>query len=107
MKLELAEEPLEKKGLRGRPEEAQAQRGRVSPAAGKRYPLTLICAVWRVARSSVYASAVRASLAGNRDGEAPAAAPCQWRNEMSRFWRTKCPTGARVTSRLRLDLLCS
>ncbi len=27
----------------------------MSPATGKRYPLTLICAVWRVARSSVYA----------------------------------------------------
>jgi putative transposase len=26
----------------------------VSPWAGKRYPLTLICSVWRVARSSVY-----------------------------------------------------
>jgi putative transposase len=27
----------------------------VSPATGKRYPLTLICSVWRLARSSVYA----------------------------------------------------
>lgn len=27
----------------------------MSPATGKRYPLTLICSVWRVARSSVYA----------------------------------------------------
>jgi putative transposase len=27
----------------------------VSPATGKRYPLTLICSVWRVNRSSVYA----------------------------------------------------
>lgn len=27
----------------------------MSPSAGKRYPLTLICSVWKVARSSVYA----------------------------------------------------
>lgn len=27
----------------------------MSPATGKRYPLTLICSVWRVNRSSVYA----------------------------------------------------
>jgi putative transposase len=27
-----------------------------SPGAGKRFPLTLVCAVWRVARSSLYAA---------------------------------------------------
>jgi len=27
----------------------------VSPATGQRYPVTLICAMWRVARSTVYA----------------------------------------------------
>jgi len=31
-------------------------RGCVSPSTGRRYPLTMICAVWRVARSSVYAA---------------------------------------------------
>ncbi len=29
----------------------------VSPTTGRRYPLTMICAVWRMARSSVYAAA--------------------------------------------------
>lgn len=29
-------------------------RGKISPGTGRRYPLTLICAVYRVARSSVY-----------------------------------------------------
>jgi putative transposase len=32
-------------------------RGTASPATGRRYPLTLICAVYRVPRSSVYAAA--------------------------------------------------
>ena len=31
-------------------------RGRVSPSTGRRYPLTMLCAVWRLARSSVYAA---------------------------------------------------
>lgn len=35
----------------------------MSPATGKRYPLALICSVWRVARSSVYASQERAQRA--------------------------------------------
>src|SRR5690606_22927392 len=42
-----------KKGIHGRPEEAQAVRELVSPTTGKRYPLTLICSVWRVARSTL------------------------------------------------------
>jgi hypothetical protein len=28
----------------------------VSPATGRRYPLTLVCEVYRIARSSVYAA---------------------------------------------------
>jgi putative transposase len=39
----------------------------VSPSTGKRYPLTLICAVWRVARSSVYAC-----QAPDEEGPSPA-----------------------------------
>ena len=35
-------------------EEAAAMRGAVSCATGRRYPLTMICAVFRVARSTVY-----------------------------------------------------
>lgn len=31
-------------------------RSRVSPATGRPYPLTLICEVWRVPRSTVYAA---------------------------------------------------
>lgn len=34
----------------------------MSPSTGKRYPLTLICAVWQVARSSVYACRKRRSV---------------------------------------------
>src|SRR5690606_23425164 len=44
-------------GLRGRPEEAQEVRGMVSPSTGRRYPLTMICSVFRTPRSSVYALA--------------------------------------------------
>ena len=44
-----------KKGLHGRVEEAQGMRGRRSPGTGRRYPLTMICATYRLARSSVYA----------------------------------------------------
>jgi len=36
-------------------EEARAVKGRVSPATQRTYPLTMICAVYRVPRSSVYA----------------------------------------------------
>lgn len=35
----------------------------MSPSTLKRYPLTLICSVWRVARSSVYACREKASVA--------------------------------------------
>jgi putative transposase len=35
----------------------------VSPATGRRYPLTLICQVWRVPRSSVYAARLAAPAA--------------------------------------------
>lgn len=35
-------------------------KGRISPSIGRRYPLTLICEVYQVARSSVYAA--RASV---------------------------------------------
>lgn len=34
----------------------------MSPSTGRHYPLTLICAVWRVARSSVYACRKRLSV---------------------------------------------
>jgi Transposase IS116/IS110/IS902 family len=51
--------------LRGRVEEAQAMRAGVSPATGRRYPLTMICAVFRVPRSSVYAATtLRPAAAG-------------------------------------------
>src|SRR3989441_7697635 len=48
--------PHRKKGARGRVEEAQAMSGGVSPSTGRRYPLTMVCAVFRVARSTVYAT---------------------------------------------------
>lgn len=43
----------------------------VSPGTGRRYPLTLVCQVWRVARSSAYAAP---ALAG---GAAAKALPCK------------------------------
>jgi hypothetical protein len=46
-----------KKGLRGRVEKVQAVRGTVSPGTRRRYPLTLICHVFREPRSSGYAAA--------------------------------------------------
>ena len=39
----------------------------LSPRTGRRYPLILVCQVWRVARSSVYASSSPAA-AGEEDG---------------------------------------
>jgi transposase InsO family protein len=38
-------------------EEIPAMRATVSPSTRRRYPLTMLCQVWRVARSSVYAAA--------------------------------------------------
>jgi hypothetical protein len=38
-------------------EEIPAMRATVSPSTRRRYPLTMLCQVWRVARSSVYATA--------------------------------------------------
>lgn len=43
----------------------------MSPATGRCYPLTMICRVWRVARSSAYAARAPAALA--EDSGAPAA----------------------------------
>ncbi len=40
-------------------EEAQIMRMQVSPTTGRRYPLTLICGVYRVPRSTVYAAEAR------------------------------------------------
>ncbi len=36
-------------------------KSRVSPSTGRHYPLTMICAVWRLARSSVYAATTPAA----------------------------------------------
>ena len=38
----------------------------ISPSTGRRYPLTMLCAVWRVARSRVYATPPAALAAGRR-----------------------------------------
>src|SRR6266446_7242055 len=46
--------PHRKKGACGRVEEVEAMRGSVSPSTHRRYPLTMICGLWRRARSSVY-----------------------------------------------------
>jgi putative transposase len=54
MRLELAEHLIEKGGAYGRVEEATAMRRGLSPGTGRRYPLTMICAVFRVPRSTVY-----------------------------------------------------
>jgi putative transposase len=49
-------------------EEIPAVRTRMSPSTGRRYPLTMLCQVWRVARSSVYAptASPRGTLAARR-----------------------------------------
>jgi putative transposase len=47
-------------------------RARVSPSTGRHYPLTMLCEVWRVARSSVYAMARSALVpTGGRRGPRP------------------------------------
>src|SRR4030095_10334794 len=56
MGLELAEHLIEK-GRSGRVEEAAAMRGLMSPGTGRRCPLTMICTVFPVPRSSVYPTA--------------------------------------------------
>ena len=50
-------------------------RGRRSPGTGRRYPLTMICATYRLARSSVYATAPAAAAAapGKRGPKTPVA----------------------------------
>jgi len=54
-------------------EEVAPVKQRVSPSTGRRYPLTMVCQVWRVARSSLYATALSVSAppAGRR-GPKPA-----------------------------------
>lgn len=50
-------------------EEIPALRATQSPSTGRRYPLTMICRIWRVPRSSVYAAAESAperALPGKR-----------------------------------------
>src|SRR5215467_7766517 len=63
MRLELAEHLILKKGAYGRVEEAAAMRGTVSAATGRRYPLTTICAIFRVSHSTVYRRLAPASSA--------------------------------------------
>lgn len=63
MRLQLAQGLLEKKGIRGRAEEALQARAAVSPGTGRRYPLSLVCEVYRLARSSVYAALRRGTEA--------------------------------------------
>src|SRR3989442_5433872 len=63
--------PHRKKGLRGRVEEARAMKGRVSPGTQRLYPLTMICAVYRVPRSSVYAAGAPPSSAAGAKKPGP------------------------------------
>src|SRR3989442_970923 len=58
--------PHRKKGAHGRVEEAAAMRGAMSSGTGRRYPLTMICAVFRVPRSTVYRTTAPAALAAPR-----------------------------------------
>src|SRR5690625_4139967 len=66
MRLELAEILIEKRGFTDDSQEAQEMRGMVSPSTDRRYPLTMICSVFRTARSSVYAAA---AMGGGRAAE--------------------------------------
>jgi transposase InsO family protein len=52
-------------------EEIPAMRATVSPSTRRRYPLTMLCQVWRVARSSVYAAAAPRAPAPARSKRGP------------------------------------
>jgi len=52
-------------------EEARAMKGRVSPGTQRPYPLTMICAVYRVPRSSVYAAGAPPSSAAGAQKPGP------------------------------------
>ena len=52
-------------------EEIPAMRATVSPSTRRRYPLTMLCQVWRVARSSVYAAAAPREAAPARSKRGP------------------------------------
>jgi len=52
-------------------EEARAVKGRVSPGTQRPYPLTMICAVYRVPRSSVYAAPGTPELGGGGEEAGP------------------------------------
>src|SRR2546422_5094214 len=86
--------PHRKKGLHGRVEEAQRMKQERSPGTGRRYPLTMICPIYRLAPPSVSATLPRPSrgAAGergpqNQGGDAglvggvpagPCAGPLHW-----------------------------
>lgn len=55
--------PHRKKGSHGRLKEAAAMRHGVRPGTGRRYPLTMICAVFRVPGSTVYLTLAPAPVA--------------------------------------------
>ena len=52
-------------------EEIPAMRATVSPNTRRRYPLTMLCQVWRGARSSVYATAAPREAAPARSKRGP------------------------------------
>ena len=68
MRLELAEDLLKKKGIRGRVAEAWAMSAARSPTTGRHYPLTQVCAVYRVPRSTAYTAAARTTAASASPG---------------------------------------
>lgn len=59
MRLESGEMLLEERGLRGGVGKVEEVAGLVSAATGRRYPVTMVCEVWRVARSSGWPDQVR------------------------------------------------
>ena len=52
-------------------EEVPAVRERTSPGTGRRYPLTMICTVWRLARASVYAAQTALPMGARLRGPRP------------------------------------
>src|SRR5260370_15618928 len=56
MRLELAEDLIEKRGFTDEWEEAQGMRQQRSPGTGRRYRLTMICALYRLAPSRRYSA---------------------------------------------------
>ena len=67
MRMELASALVKERDVRAEVDRVREAREWVSPATGRRYPLRMICDVWRVARSTVYTRENRESVSAPRE----------------------------------------